>query len=210
MQKNTFLIGNTIFVCYKEYTPELFKKPTDTKIVEGLRVQDEKILNYLYENYYYTVKEHVLKNSGSVEDASDVLQESIITLYKQVSSDNFKLSTDLKGYFFGIARNIWSAQLRQKKPHNGSDLDLIVDDDTEDLSDPLLERAVTKAFENLKPDCQTMLRLFSEGLSYGDIAIKMNLRNETYARRKKYLCKEALIELIKNEPEFDEIQRFLK
>ena len=30
----------------------------------------------------------------------------------------------------------------------------------------------------------------------------MNLKNETYARRKKYLSKEALMELIKSDPEY--------
>ena len=185
-------------------------KPSDSKIVEGLKVQDEKILNFLYDNYYPTVRNHVLKNSGSVEDASDVLQESIITLYKQVTLPEFKLSSDLKGYFFGIVRNIWNAQLRQKKPTTNLDDDLINNAGNEDIADPVFERVVTNAFAKLKPDCQTMLRLFAEGLSYGEIAKKMGLKNETYARRKKYLCKEALIEIIKDYPEYKDIQRFLK
>jgi RNA polymerase sigma factor (sigma-70 family) len=188
----------------------LLRKPTDSNIIEGLRVRDEKILNYLYENYYQTVKNHVLKNSGSVDDASDVLQESIITLYKQVTSSDFQLTTELKGYFFGIVRNIWNAQLRQKKMTTEFDIDLIDDSDTDDIADPILERVVGNAFRKLKPDCQTMLSLFSEGLSYEEIAGKMNLKNGTYARRKKYLCKEALIEIIKEDPEFNDIQRFLK
>jgi RNA polymerase sigma factor (sigma-70 family) len=156
------------------------------------------------------VKNHVLKNSGSLDDASDVLQESVIALYKQVSSPEFTLTTDLKGYFFGIVKNTWNSQLRQKKMTTEYDIDQINDSDNEDIADPILEKAVTKAFEKLKPDCQTILRLFSEGVSYEDIALKMNLKNEAYARRKKYLCKEALIEIIKGYPEYKDIQRFLK
>jgi len=156
------------------------------------------------------VKDHVLKNSGSLDDASDVLQESIILLYKQVSEPEFKLTSELKGYFFGIVRNIWSVQLRQKKMTTGLDTDLLHYDENDDLSDPILEKAVTKAFEKLKPDCQTILRLFSDGISYEEIAEKMGLKNEAYARRKKYLCKEALIEIIRGYPEFKDIQRFLR
>jgi RNA polymerase sigma factor (sigma-70 family) len=188
----------------------LLRKPSDSKIIEGLKVQDEKILNYLYDNYYQTVKNHVLKNSGSDDDVSDVLQESIITLYKQAISPEFNLTTELKGYFFGIVRNIWNVQLRKKNPTNEFNLDEIIDDDTEEFNDMVLERVVTEAFQKLKSDCQTMLKLFSEGLTYEEIAIKMNLKNETYARRKKYLCKEALIEIIKDYPAFNDIQRFLK
>jgi hypothetical protein len=43
--------------------------------------------------------------------------------------------------------------------------------------------------------------------SYEDIAVRMNLKNETYARRKKYLCKEALLEIIKEDPEYQEFLR---
>jgi RNA polymerase sigma factor (sigma-70 family) len=188
----------------------LLKKPSDKKIIEGLKLQDEKILNYLYDNYYQTVKNHVLKNSGSLDDTSDVLQESIIALYKQVSFPEFNLTTDLKGYFFGIVKNIWNSQLRQKRLTTEFDIDLISESDNEDIADPILEKVVTDAFVKLKPDCQTILRLFTEGVSYEEIAIKMNLKNETYARRKKYLCKEALIAIIKEYPEFKYIQRFLK
>jgi DNA-directed RNA polymerase specialized sigma24 family protein len=55
-----------------------------------------------------------------------------------------------------------------------------------------------------------VLNLFFEGLSYEEIAEKMNLKNEIYARRKKYLCKESLLELVKEDPEYQEYLRFLK
>ena len=61
-----------------------------------------------------TVRHHILKNSGSEADVSDVFQETIITLYNQISGNELKLTTDLKGYFFSIARNIWSRHLRKK------------------------------------------------------------------------------------------------
>ncbi len=61
------------------------------------------------------VKNHVLKNSGSTDDVSDVFQDSIIVLYNQITEGNLNLTTDLKGYFFGIARNVWNAHLRKKQ-----------------------------------------------------------------------------------------------
>jgi RNA polymerase sigma factor (sigma-70 family) len=180
----------------------LFRKISDTAIIEGIRKQDDKILNWLYDNYNQTVRHHVLKNSGSEEDVSDVFQESIITLYKQICSDELKLTTDLKGYFFGIARNIWSAQLRKKSRNT----ELIEDFPDEDFSEKedmmILEKIVSRAFNKLNNDSKTILKLYSEGIPYQEIAARMNLRSETYARRKKYLSKEALIELIKNDPEY--------
>lgn len=186
----------------------VFKKLTDKTIVEGIRLQDEKVLSYIYDHFFQTVKNHVIKNSGSNDDVSDVFQDTIIALYQQVTENSFNLTSDLKGYFFGIARNLWNVQLRQKKRVSELNVD-VVDDDSDDLFDPALEKILSRSFQKLKPDCQTILTLYYDGSSYEEIAVKMKLKNETYARRKKYLCKEALIELIKQDPEYKEYQRFL-
>lgn len=188
----------------------LFNKISDITIIEGVRKQDDKILNWLYDNYLQSVKSYVLKNSGSEEDVPDVFQDSIIVLYKQITDDCLNLTTDLKGYFFGIARNVWNAQLRKKQRTTELNIDLPDEEDKEAINDPILERVVSRAFQKLKPDQQIVLNLFSEGHSYEEIAIKMKLKNETYARRKKYLCKEVLLELVKEDPEYQEYLRFLK
>ncbi len=188
----------------------LFKKLTDKSIVEGIRLQDDKVLNYLYDHYFQTVKHHVLQNSGSDDDVSDLFQDTIITLYQQITENNFNLTSDLKGYFFGIARNIWSSRLRQKMKLSGLNVDIAEEDDPTGSPDADLEKILSRAFQKLKPDSQTVLTLFYEGLSYEEIAVRMNLKNETYARRKKYLSKEALIELIKKDPDYEEYRRFLK
>jgi RNA polymerase sigma factor (sigma-70 family) len=180
----------------------LFKKYSDINIIEGVRNQDDKILNWLYDAYLQTVKKYVLTNSGSEADVSDVFQDTIIVLYNQITSDNLHLTTDLKGYFFGIARNVWSAQLRKKQKTVELEIDPTYEEESEEQNDPVLERVISRAFQKLKPDQQMVLNLFSDGLSYEEIAVKMNLKNEVYARRKKYLCKEALLELVKEDPEY--------
>jgi len=190
----------------------LFKRLSDINIIEGIRSQDDKILNWLYDNYFQTVKNHVLGNNGSVEDVSDVFQDTIIVLYNQITDDNLKLTSDLKGYFFGIARNVWSAQLRRKQKTVELETDFADEDEAEaeEQYDPVLERIISKVFPLLKPDQQMVLNMYSEGVSFEEIALKMNLKNEVYARRKKYLSKEALLELVKEDPEYQEYLRFEK
>lgn len=187
----------------------LFKKISDINIIIGIRNQDDKVLNWLYDNYFQSVKNHVLSNSGSIEDVSDVFQDSIIALYNQITEDKLNLTTDLKGYFFGIARNVWSAQLRRKQKTTDLEIDL-PDETTEDQSDLVLERIISRVFQRLKSDQQMVLNLFSDGHTYEEIAEKMNLKNEVYARRKKYLSKEALLDLVKEDPEYQEYLRFQK
>ena len=198
-----FLSGNTIFVnLLWSKNQRLFRKISDNTLIEGIRQQDEKILNWLYDNYRQSVRHHILKNSGTEADVSDVFQDSIIALYNQISGNELKLTTDLKGYFFGIARNIWSSQLRHKARNTEIKDDIPDVENDEEPRNLVLERIVSRAFQKLKADSQTILTMFSEGSSYEDIAVKMNFKNETYARRKKYLSKEALMEFIKEDPEY--------
>jgi RNA polymerase sigma factor (sigma-70 family) len=183
---------------------------SDIAIIEGLRRQDEKILKWLYKFYLPLIKKHIQNNSGNDEDAMDVFQDTIIILYKHIQDDSFELTTDLKGFFFGIARNIWHEQLRRIGRTTELTDDSIPEEETDDQKDIVLESIVARAFLKLKPDQQEILNLFSDGISYDDIAVKMNLKNETYARRKKYLSKESLLELVREDPEYQLYLRLLK
>jgi hypothetical protein len=74
----------------------------------------------------------------------------------------------------------------------------------------MFERIVSKAFEKLSKEDQSILTLFSEGSSYEEMARTLKMKNETYARRKKYLAKEALLEIIKDDTEYQDYLRFRK
>lgn len=190
----------------------LFNKYSDIEILEGIKKQDAKILKWLYNNYYGIVEDHVLRNSGSGEDAADVLQESIIIIYEKITASSLKLTTDLKGFFFGVVKNVWNSNLRKKRKTVAleSDSDFVDDEDINEIYDQELEKIVSKAFAQLKPDQRMVLELFAQGKSYGEIMEIMNLGSEDYARRKKYLSKEALMEIIKKDPDYREYLRFLK
>ena len=189
---------------------ELFKKISDNSLIEGIRNQDDTTLNWLYNNYYQTVSKHILKNNGTPDDVSDVFQDTIIILYNQITDGELNLTSDLKGYFFGIARNIWNTQLRKKRKTVELELDLVEDADIEEDNDRMFERIVNRAFQKLKPDSQEVLNMYYEGHSYDEIAVKMKLKNEGYARRKKYLSKEALMEIVYKDPEYQEFLRYQK
>jgi RNA polymerase sigma factor (sigma-70 family) len=188
----------------------LFRKFSDIEIIEGIQKQDDKVLNWLYSNYYSLVRDHVVKNSGSDEDVADILQDSIIIIFEQINENKLHLTSDLKGYFFGIVKNVWNVQLRKKQRTTELISDTMDENELEESNNLLLEKIMVRAFEKLKPDQQLVLKLFSEGLTFSEIALRMDLKSEEYARRKKYLSKEALLDIVKEDPEYHEYLRFLK
>lgn len=183
----------------------LFKKYSDSDIIDGIRRQDNKILTYLYDAYYDMLRDHLRKNSGSDDDVYDVLQETVVVLFNQVAGDGFSLTSDLKGYFFGIARNIWNTQLRYKSRISALESDISDEGDLAEADNAVLERIVSRSFTLLQEDCQMVLNLFIDGHNYEEIAYKMGLKSEAYARRKKYLCKESLMQIIKTDPEYQDL-----
>lgn len=183
----------------------LFRKYSDTDIIDGIRRQDNKILTYLYDAYFEMIRDYISKNSGSEDDVHEVLQETVVIVYKQVTEENLRLTTDLKGYFFGVARNVWNAHMRYRSHLVSLESDPADQAAAEDINNALLEKIVARSFALLGADCQMVLTLFGEGLSYEEIARRAGFKNESYARRKKYLCKEALMEIIKTDPEYQDL-----
>ncbi len=82
--------------------------------------------------------------------------------------------------------------------------ELVDDCDPSKLLDTPLEQIVQRSFLKLKTECQKVLNMAIKGYEYSEIARKMKYKSEEYARRKKYLCKEALIKIVKADPEYSD------
>jgi hypothetical protein len=63
-----------------------------------------------------------------------------------------------------------------------------------------------RALRQLGADCQKLLQLFFQKQNMEAIAQAMNFASEGYARVRKSQWKERLVVLIKNDPEFGELQ----
>lgn len=183
----------------------VFSKHSDKKLIEGIRRGDDETLNYLYNNHFDLIRNYILKNSGTEDDAYDIFQDVMVALFKRVSKNHIDLTIDLQGYLFVIARNLWTVQLRRVKRKHSTEVDF-ADEDEDDVSgllDTPIEQIVQRSFLKLDPECRKVLELHMEGRDYEHIARVMKYKSEGYARRKKYLSKEALIRIIKEDPDYE-------
>jgi len=186
----------------------VLNKHSDTKLIEGIRKGDDKSVNYLYDSFFDTIKSYVLKNTGTEDDAYDIFQDALMVLFKKIQLNNLEENTDVKGYVFGVSKNLWHEHLRKKRKNVEMDKELVDDFDPSNLLDTPLEQIVQRSFLKLKPECQEVLNMVIKGHDYSHIAREMNYKSADYARRKKYLCKEALIKIVKADPEFSDYTDF--
>jgi RNA polymerase sigma factor (sigma-70 family) len=183
----------------------------DRKYLEGIIKRDSAVINNIYEEYYPSIERHISKNSGNKSDAIDIFHDALIVLYGKVTAPDFQLTSSLHTYLFSIVKYLWYKKLGRRSKyqkvtnafHQGLSHEQSLDDKMEhnDRFDLYREK-----FALLDSKCQKCLSLFFMGKNMVEIANEMGWGSEGYARKKKFKCKEKLIEMIKSDPRFNELK----
>ncbi len=180
---------------------------SDEEILKGLSSKDPVCIRHLYREYFPVTKSIVERNSGNYEDAEDVFQDGLIVLYQKVRDGKMLLNCSLKTYFYSICWKLWMQRLDRKWRLLYQDR--FVHEPVEDYEakegDPdeyKLERTrlYHLHFLSLPEDCQKVLKLFICKTSLKNIAMIMGFRDESYAKTRKYLCKNMLRKRILKDP----------
>ncbi|HZH71519.1 MAG TPA: sigma-70 family RNA polymerase sigma factor [Mariniphaga sp.] len=189
------------------------KNYSDEQILKGILRHDNLILQYIYKQFYYKVNMFIKKNSGTEDDANDVFQEAIIVIYRKLKESDLMFETSsFQGYLFSVCRFLWLKQLESRRIEQEKINDSLPfqEDVYDDNLVELVEKnerygLYQKHFRSLSTDCQKLLQLFFEKVPLSEIAKIMGYKGEKYAKKRKYNCKELLINRIKQDTEFKKI-----
>ncbi|MFA8449363.1 MAG: RNA polymerase sigma factor [Bacteroidales bacterium] len=183
-----------------------------SEILNGIRTSDRGTLNYIYKKYYKSIKRYIIQNSGSEDDANDIFQDGVMVIYQKIKKNELtELHCAFHTYLFSVCRFLWLQNLNKKEVKVDTDNhqiqeSLSVEPDlkilTEETSRYDLYR---KHFTQLNKECQKILNLFLQKTPQKKVAEMMGYKSVDYAKRKKYLCKEKLVEKIKRDPNFKEV-----
>ena len=189
--------------------PLTVKRLSDEEIIAGLRKRDNRVLEYIYKNSFQPVKQLVLNNAGSDNDAEDIFQEALIIIFKKLKEeDKFKLTSAFTTYIYSISRLLWLKHLRNIKkieidPLNRDHEERIEFEPPSPVQDKDLRMAIYQRTLLLIPeDCQKILRLTAQDLSSSEIARQLGFRSEGYVRKRRHFCKEYLVGKIKEDPDY--------
>ena len=179
---------------------------SDFAIIEGLRLNSDFIIRYVYKEFFPTIRYLIKNNAGLDEDAEDIFQESLYIILKKIQEDDFELNSSFLTYLYSISKNLWLQRLKRKRLHEKNQSDLVhflsAPDSGIEIHVEYEEkyRVFIEQFENLSEECKKLLRLFLGKMSLKEIADEMGYKSELYAKTKKYLCKESLRKLVENDP----------
>jgi RNA polymerase sigma factor (sigma-70 family) len=164
----------------------------------------------IYTSCFPMVRSMVLKNSGSMEDARDIFQESIIILYQNCEKEKFHLSVSTCTYLYSIARNKWLKHIRDHgRISNLNSMDDWQDENLSAFDDEKKQkqRLLMKYFHKLGDKCQLILKLFFDGKPGEQITKEFGFASYEYYRVAKNRCTENLKNKIQQDPLFKELKR---
>ncbi len=160
---------------------------TDDRILTLLHSQREsKALRALY-SYQKPIIKYITSNQGNKHDAEDIFQEALALCCEKVVSQNFKPSSAINTYLYGVSKNLWRNQLRKKRP-DYTDKTIDVEDEIIEQDHDLLKDA-EKAISSLGKKCIELLQLFYfQPLKMDEIAKTLGFASGKSARNQKYKC----------------------
>lgn len=203
--------------CYLEGTNWNGKVPhADQKYIVALRKNDHKLIEEIYQKHSDMINKLVTSNSGTVEEAKDVMQEAIITMYLKAKS-GFVLTCSLKSFLYTICFRQWINRLKKDSKTQSLQITSInhnqlineAKDDVDGTVNKInKEQFCMRILNMLSQYCKDVLKLSwtknGEGKYYSWMEVAEELEKPYGAVRKQASkCGKRLQELARKDKDFD-------
>jgi RNA polymerase sigma factor (sigma-70 family) len=178
----------------------------EKKIIQSIQTGANSIaLQYLYDVSLKKVRQYILKNNGSKEDANDIFQDAVIVLFNQIRLDKFNENHSIDAFIYAVARNLWIDKVRRDKKFTSFDINsdyLNRSSDTDHL-EYLIQKekssAMQQVFKLLDEKCQKILQfVIYEKRTMKEIKELMGYSSDDVAKTNHYRCKQYLSKLVKS------------
>ncbi len=186
-------------------------KYTEQELLDGIIEQKYDVLQYIYVDNFKSIRRLILLNNGKGEDAKDIFQETLVIIYRKLQKKKLLLDCSLKTYIYSVARLLWLRELETRKNRS---VNLAECDQFIDLEDNVYGLVIMNErlklyrehFEELSDSCKKILKLSLNNVSIAEITKIMGYSSIQHAKNRRYRCKKALIEKIRNNPKYEELK----
>jgi RNA polymerase sigma factor (sigma-70 family) len=163
-------------------------------LLKGLVNNDSKAIDTIYKDNFSMVQAFITNNNGSYDDARDIFQEAIITLYEKAKSESFVLTCQIKTYVYSVCRRLWLKRLQQMGRYvsagDGLEETVPVEEDLEIHEKRNADFAIMdRALNSLGEPCKSLLEAYyvhKKGMT--GIAADFGYTNADNAKNQKYKC----------------------
>lgn len=163
------------------------------------------VIDEIYRRFSGKVQSFIIRNSGTVDDAADIFQETLIDLYQQARYKNLKLTCPFEPFLLLLCKRKWLNALKKRSvlPVTNPGDDLLHNVGQDVMADAELvekRKAETEiyleALEEIGERCKEMIQASLKGDRQDEIAKSLGV-SYGYFRKKKSECMASLIQIIK-------------
>jgi RNA polymerase sigma factor (sigma-70 family) len=183
----------------------------DQKYIEGLLKNNSFIIQAIYDKFVPKVINYIKQNSGDADQAQDVIQETLITIYNQASQKKLQLTCPFDAYFFLLCKRKWLNELKKKtnKEVTINEEVLSKGDDSQELAFETSlfgekQELFNIMFQKLGNACKDLLKATFKIKSMEEVAKSLGV-TYAYARKKKSLCIGKLTKMVQESPQFNQL-----
>lgn len=176
---------------------------TDQEIIELIKQNKyNPAMKRLY-IYLPVVKKHIIKNSGTREEAEDIFQESLVIFCNKLAKSGFVLNAGINTYLYSVCKLLWLDELKKKNKVIKSDFieledEMVISEASLDIEDDKPLKQAQAAIMQLGDKCREILELFYfKKISMKEIAKRLGFASEKGAKNQKYRCIEKAKENLK-------------
>ncbi|WP_040280635.1 RNA polymerase sigma factor [Psychroserpens damuponensis] len=150
--------------------------------------QREKAFQKLY-YLYPRIETLILSKGGNKDDASDVFQEALIILNRNLQTSHFKLTSSFYTYLYSVSRFVWSDIQKSYSKQQLQELNAQEVEIFQNVIEEKKYQLAEHAFLDIGKRCQQLLQLFyHKAMSFKDIANEMQFKSSKVAKNQKYKC----------------------
>lgn len=180
----------------------------DQRYIQALLNNDSVLIREIYEKWCAKVIAYIKKNNGDESQARDVIQETLLVIYRQAYEKKLVLTCPFEAYFFLLCKRRWLNYLKENHQK-----EVTIDEELTSLDRPaeqmadstehyeLKSRIVEEQLNVLSEKCREIIKLTLEIKSLQTVAEKLGV-TYAYLRKKKSLCMGRLTELVQGSKEF--------
>lgn len=177
---------------------------SDREVVAALRLggrEAELCLKHLYSSQLKFAIAYIRQNSGSVKDAEDVFQDSVIALYEQVLNGSYRAESGINTYLMKILKNKWLNVIKRRGIHDKAVGQVDEHSTVSPEREAAIKQAAKKLISKAGEGCQKILSLvFFYKYSMEEVAEFADFKNAQNARNKKMKCLKKIRAWIQDEP----------
>jgi RNA polymerase sigma-70 factor (ECF subfamily) len=164
-------------------------------LISSLKEKDEKAYAYLYDNYSAALYGIIFKVVNDEDDASDVLQEAFISIWKGIATYDSTKGGSLFTWMLNVARNKAIDRYRQKNRVAENQTDYknvhIGNEQFKSTTTNTDKIGLNTLIDKLKPDLKEMIELhYFKGYTHQEITDRMQLPLGTVKTRMRSAMKD--------------------